>query len=285
VRVGHGLAALAEDAGFDGVWVFDHFKALYADPKGPCLEGWTLLAGLARETSSVRLGTLVTGMTHRIPSVLAAEVVTVDHLSGGRVECAVGAAWNEPEHRELGIPFPSVRDRMDRLEEGVQVLKLLFTQDDVSFEGRQVRLDHATYRPRPVQQPHPPIWIGGSGKPALRRVATMADGWIPQATPLDQLPADIATILRMRDEIRPGDVPEIGYHLVAHVGEPTWDLPKGVMHGSPERIADFANTRLGAIGVSHLQVRLMARDAGEHCEQIARFGAEVGPHLVRTPLV
>ena len=142
-------AKLAEDAGFDGVWVFDHFKALYADPKGPCLEGWTLLAGLARETSRVRLGTLVTGMTHRIPSVLAAEVVTVDHLSGGRVECAVGAAWNEPEHRELGIPFPSLRDRMDRLEEGVQVLKLLFTQDDVSFEGRQVRLDHATYRPRP----------------------------------------------------------------------------------------------------------------------------------------
>ena len=89
-------ARLAEDAGLDGVWVFDHFKALYGDPKGPALEGWTLLAGLARETSRVRLGTLVTGMTHRQPAVLAAEVVTVDHLSGGRVECAIGAAWNEP---------------------------------------------------------------------------------------------------------------------------------------------------------------------------------------------
>ena len=95
----------------------------------------------------------------------------MDHLSGGRVECAVGAAWNEPEHRELGIPFPSVRDRMDRLEEGVQVLKLLFTQDDVTFEGRQVRVEHATYRPRPVQQPHPPIWIGGTG-----RTRTLPDG-------------------------------------------------------------------------------------------------------------
>jgi hypothetical protein len=113
----------------------------------------------------------------------------------------------------------------------------------------------------------------------------MADGWIPQATPLDQLPADLTSILRMRDEVRPDAVPEIGYHLVAHVGEATWDLPKGVMHGSPERIADFANTRLGAIGVSHLQVRLLARDASEQCEQIARFGEEVGPHLVRTPLV
>jgi hypothetical protein len=113
----------------------------------------------------------------------------------------------------------------------------------------------------------------------------MADGWIPQATPLDQLPDDIASILRMRDEVRPGAVPEIGYHLVAHVGEPAWELPKGVMHGSADRIAEFANKRLGAIGVSHLQVRLIARDASEHCEQIARFGAEVGPQLVRTPLV
>jgi hypothetical protein len=113
----------------------------------------------------------------------------------------------------------------------------------------------------------------------------MADGWIPQATPLDQLPDDIATILRERDRVRPGAVPEIGYHLVAHVGEPTFDLPKGVMHGSADRIAEFANKRMGAIGVSHLQVRLLARDAGEQCDQIAAFGAEVGPQLVRTPLV
>ena len=129
-------ARLAEDAGIDGVWVFDHFKALYADPKGPSLEGWTLLAGLARETSRVRLGTLVTGMTYRHPAVLAAEVVTVDHLSGGRVECAIGAAWNEPEHRELGIPFPPTAERMDRLEEGIQILRSLFTEEDVTFEGR-----------------------------------------------------------------------------------------------------------------------------------------------------
>ncbi len=89
----------------------------------------------------MRLGTLVTGMTHRHPSVLAAEVVTVDHLSGGRVECAVGAAWNDAEHRELGIPFPPTAERMERLEEGVQVLRLLFTEDDATFEGRHYRLD------------------------------------------------------------------------------------------------------------------------------------------------
>jgi F420-dependent oxidoreductase-like protein len=171
-------ARFAEDAGLDGVWVFDHFKALYGDPRGPSLEAWTLLAGLARETSRVRLGTLVTGMTHRNPSVLAAEVVTVDHLSGGRVECAIGAAWNEPEHRELGIPFPSTRERMDRLEEGVQVLLALFERDDATFEGREFTLEHATYNPKPIQRPHPPIWIGGAGRTrTLPIVGRYADAW------------------------------------------------------------------------------------------------------------
>jgi F420-dependent oxidoreductase-like protein len=179
---------LAEEADLDGVWVFDHFKALYADPKGPSLEAWTLLAGLARETSRVRLGTLVTGMTHRQPSVLAAEVVTVDHLSGGRVECAIGAAWNEPEHRELGIAFPSTAERMDRLEEGIQVLRLLFTEDDVTFEGTHYHLERATYRPRPVQQPHPPIWVGGEGRrrtlPIVGRYADAWHGWAADAAEL-----------------------------------------------------------------------------------------------------
>ncbi len=169
---------LAEEAGFDGVWVFDHFTALYADPDGPCLEGWTLLAALAAATSRIRLGTLVTGMTHRHPSVLATEVVTVDHVSGGRVECAVGAAWNVEEHRELGIPFPSTRERMERLEEGVQVLRLLMSGERASFDGRHHRLDAALYRPAPVQRPTPPIWIGAAGRRlALPIVGRRADVW------------------------------------------------------------------------------------------------------------
>jgi F420-dependent oxidoreductase-like protein len=184
-------AKLAEDAGLEGVWVFDHLKALYGDPKGPSMEGWTLLAGLARETSRVRLGTLVTGMTYRHPSMLAAEVVTVDHLSNGRVECAVGAAWNEPEHRELGFPFPSLRDRMDRLEEAVQVLRKLFTEDDVTFEGRHYRLENATYNPKPIQRPHPPLWIGGEGRsrtlPIAGRYADAWHGWADNAEELAEI--------------------------------------------------------------------------------------------------
>jgi alkanesulfonate monooxygenase SsuD/methylene tetrahydromethanopterin reductase-like flavin-dependent oxidoreductase (luciferase family) len=135
-----------------------------------------------------------------------------------------------------------------------------------------------------VQQPHPPVWIGGSGKPALRRVAHVGDGWIPQATPLERLGADIDWIRAERDRVRPGAQLEIGYHLVAYVGDASWDVPKGVLRGAPERIVDFANTKLGALGVSHLQVRLMAQSAAEQCDQIAAFGAEVGPHLQRVAL-
>lgn len=168
----------AEDAGFDGAWVFDHFTALYADPDGPCLEGWTLLAALAATTSRIRLGTLVTGVTHRHPSVLASQVVTVDHVSGGRVECAVGAAWNVDEHRELGIDMPPIRERAERLEEAVAVLRALMSGERVSFEGRHYRLDGARYRPRPVQRPNPPIWVGAEGARIMLPVAgRTADVW------------------------------------------------------------------------------------------------------------
>jgi F420-dependent oxidoreductase-like protein len=182
---------LAEDAGFDGAWVFDHFRPLYGDRGGPCLEGWTLLAGLARETSRIRLGTLVTGMTHRHPSVLAAQALTVDHLSGGRLELAVGAAWNGDEHRSLGIEFPPAAERMDRLEEGIEVLKLLLTTDDAELDGRHYSLRAATMHPRPIQVPRPPLWVGGTGRRRLLPIAgAHADvwhGWADSAEELREL--------------------------------------------------------------------------------------------------
>ena len=168
----------AESAGFDGAWVFDHFSPLYGDPNGPCLEGWTLLAGLAAITSRIRLGVLVTGITYRHPSVLATEAITVDHVSNGRLELGVGAAWHQPEHQALGIPFPPVKERAERLEEGVQVIRLLMTKDRASFSGRHYQLGNASYHPRPVQRPHPPIWIGASGEQLmLPIVARQADAW------------------------------------------------------------------------------------------------------------
>jgi F420-dependent oxidoreductase-like protein len=168
----------AESAGFDGAWVFDHFTPLYGAANGPCMEGWTLLAGLAAVTSRIRLGVLVTGITYRHPSILATEAITVDQISNGRLEIGMGAAWHEPEHEQLGVPFPPLKERAERLEEGVQVMRLLMTTDRATFAGRHYRLNKASYHPRPVQRPHPPIWIGAGGEQLmLPIVARQADAW------------------------------------------------------------------------------------------------------------
>jgi len=274
------VAQAADQAGFLYVAVCHHV-AIPPEPAEMMSTQWfdpiATLGYLAAHTSRTRLMTNVFIAAYQPPLATAKAFATLDRLSGGRTIVGIGAGHVEGEFDALGVSFPG---RGALTDDALATIARALTEEWTDPHGT----GRVGQRPRPVQQPHPPIWIGGSGKPALRRVATMADGWIPQATPLDQLPADIASILRMRDDVRPGAVPEIGYHLVAHVGDATWDLPKGVMHGSPDRIADFANKRLGAIGVSHLQVRLLARDASEHCDQIARFGAEVGPQLVRTPL-
>jgi alkanesulfonate monooxygenase SsuD/methylene tetrahydromethanopterin reductase-like flavin-dependent oxidoreductase (luciferase family) len=121
---------------------------------------------------------LVTGITYRHPSVLATEAITVDHISRGRLELGLGAAWHEPEHEELGIPFPPLKERAERLEEGVQVIRLLMTKDRASFSGRYYQLAKASYHPKPVQRPHPPIWIGAGGEQLmLPIVARQADAW------------------------------------------------------------------------------------------------------------
>jgi F420-dependent oxidoreductase-like protein len=191
---------LAEDLGFDGVWLFDHFRALEGDPAGPCLEGWTLLSALAASTERIRLGVMMTGVTFRSPSVLAAQAVTVDHVSGGRLEIGIGAGSFEPEHRELGIEFPGGRERAERLDEAVQVVRSLMTEDDVSFAGRHYRLDHATYHPRPVQRPHPPIWIGAGGdRMTIPIAARLADAW-HCFSPVEELPHKVRVFDRHAGE-------------------------------------------------------------------------------------
>jgi F420-dependent oxidoreductase-like protein len=171
-------ARFAEEAGFEAVWVFDHFKPLYGSPQGPCFEAWSLLAALGAATDRLRLGALVTGVTYRHPSVLAAQTVTVDHISNGRVEFAIGAAWFEQEHRELGIDFPRNSERARRLEEAIEVFRLLTTEDGAIYDGKYYKLDGASYNPKPVQNPHPPIWVGASGEQLmLPIVGRQADVW------------------------------------------------------------------------------------------------------------
>ena len=153
----------AEDLGFHGAWGFDHFEPMYGEGPGETFEGMTTLAALAGLTSRIRLGLLVTGVTYRHPSVLAAQALTVDHASHGRLELALGAAWFHKEHAELGIPFPPTGERFDLLGDALEIVTRLFTGDVVSYEGARVSLQGAQMRPLPVQRPHPPIWIGGTG--------------------------------------------------------------------------------------------------------------------------
>ncbi len=129
----------ADETGWDSAWTFDHFFSLYDGDAGPCFEGWTLLAGLAVMTSRLQLGLMVTSITHREPSVLAKEAVTVDHLSGGRVILGVGAGWQEREHKAYGIPFPPPGERVDRFGEAMEVYRRLETQDRTSFDGSTTR--------------------------------------------------------------------------------------------------------------------------------------------------
>ncbi|MGH9249429.1 MAG: TIGR03560 family F420-dependent LLM class oxidoreductase, partial [Acidimicrobiales bacterium] len=151
---------------------------LGGDPTGDIFEAWTLLAAMAEATSRTRVGCMVTGNTYRHPGVLAKAAVTVDHLSGGRLEFGIGASWAENEHTMFDLEFGTVGERMDRLEEACQIIRSLWTQPRTTFTGRHYRIVDAIAEPKPVQQPYPPIWIGGSGrKRTLRIVAQYADVW------------------------------------------------------------------------------------------------------------
>ncbi len=171
-------AVWADGTGFDGIWGFDHFQPMYGDGPGECFEGYTTLAALAALTKNVRLGLLVTGVTYRHPSLLASEAITIDHVSHGRLELSLGAAWFDKEHRELGFPFPSTSERIEMLDEALTMIDGLLTNADVSFTGKHFELHGATLQPSPVQQPRPPIWIGASGeRKMLPLVAKHADVW------------------------------------------------------------------------------------------------------------
>ena len=172
------LAVAGEQAGFDSVWVMDHFWQLppLGGPTQPMLEGYTLLGGLAARTRRVKLGTLVTGVTYRNPALLAKMVTTLDIVSSGRAMLGLGAAWYEEEHDAFGFDFPPAGERLDRLEEALQICRAMFTEEAPSFAGKHSRIEKALNIPRPVQPNGPRIMVGGSGeKRTLRLVAQYAD--------------------------------------------------------------------------------------------------------------
>jgi F420-dependent oxidoreductase-like protein len=183
------LARSAESAGFELVTVMDHFYQIagIGPEEEPMLEGYTTLGALARETSTVRLATMVTGVTYRNPALVAKMVTTLDVLSRGRAICGIGAAWNESEHIGYGFEFPPIRERMDRLEDALNIIKRMFTEERPSYAGTYYRIERALNVPRPLQPGGPKILVGGGGeKRTLRLVARYADmsHWFG-ATPAD----------------------------------------------------------------------------------------------------
>jgi F420-dependent oxidoreductase-like protein len=172
---------IADAAGFDHLWAFDHLAAIgQGGPDRPVFEGWSLLAAMAAATSRVRIGLMVTGNTYRHPGVLAKAATTIDHLSGGRLEFGIGAGWAEIEHRMLGID--GLEQRVGRFSESLRVIRALWTEERASFDGRYYRLAGAIHNPKPVQKPHPPIWIGAGGEQTLRLTARHADVWNPSGS-------------------------------------------------------------------------------------------------------
>lgn len=172
------LAQAAEAGGFESVWVMDHLYQL--PPLGgrdkPMLECYTLLGALGARTERVRLGALVGGVTYRNPALVAKQVTTLDVITKGRANLGIGAAWYDVEHEGLGFDFPPARERLDRLEEAVQIIRAMLREEAPSFEGRYYRIKEARNLPRPITPGGPPIMVGGGGeKRTLRTVARYAD--------------------------------------------------------------------------------------------------------------
>jgi len=168
----------ADGWGYDSLWNFDHFYPIFTDPNGPCFEGWTTLAALAQATKRARIGTLVNGNTYRNPCLTAKMAATLDHVSGGRFNLGIGAGWFELEHRTFGIDFKTIPGRLAALDEACRIIKSMFADERTTFAGKHYTVTDALGMPKPVQRPHPPIMIGGTGqKVLLRIVAEHADMW------------------------------------------------------------------------------------------------------------
>ncbi len=248
--------------GYDTAWVFDHFLPIFSDPTGTCLEAWTALSALAMATKRVRLGVMVTGNTYRWPAVLAKMATTVDIVSGGRLILGIGAGWFEQEHREYGITFHTVGGRLRRLDESVQMIKQLWTEERASFKGRYYELREANFKPKPIQQPHPPILIGATGENmALGIVAKHAQIWNSFGTP-DVFRHKIA---RLTDHCE-------------RIGRDPASIEKSVLLTGGFAI-DEARRQVDeyvAAGVTHLIFSLNPSNA-EHRTFVGRFAREILP--------
>ncbi len=248
----------ADEAGFDHCWCMDHFATLGPRDDGDIFEAWTLLAGMAVATSRTRLGCAVTGNTYRHPAVLAKAAVTVDHLSGGRLEFGIGAGWAENEHTMLSLPFGTKGDRADRLEEACEIIRSLWTRERTTFAGKHYQLTGAIAEPKPVQRPHPPIWIGGSGRQLTLRIAARhASVW----NAAGGSPEEVAELSAVLDE------------RCAEIGRDPAEIRRSIqvrVPGAPGEAVHLAEA-YAAVGITEILLMLGGADPVAQAEQMAEL--------------
>jgi F420-dependent oxidoreductase-like protein len=285
---------LIDELAYDTAWTFDHFFPIMSDPTGPCFEGWMLLAALAAEAPSVKVGVLVSGNTYRHPAVLAKMGATLDHTSGGRLIMGLGAAWFEMEHAAYGIPFHTTAERIRRCDEAAEIIDRLWTEQQVTFDGRYYRIKDGYAEPKPVQKPRPPLMMGGSGeKLMLRVVARHADQWNTFGSPalfrhkLNVLGEHCASVGRNLDEI---EVSWAGFMLVTDskeereaavgrmaeaFGQPPENVEPGLLVGPSSEIRDRVHALIEA-GVTHF---ISIANAPFNHDSLRRFAEEVIPEF------
>src|SRR5688572_20236047 len=285
------LITKAENSGIDSFWVMDHFHQIQfvGRPEEPMLEGWTVISMLAAITTKIKLGTLVTGVIYRYPSVLAKIAATLDVLSKGRLFMGIGAGWNEQESLAYGISFPSNQERMLRLEEAIQVIRKMWTEEPyASFNGKYYQIRNAYCNPKPIQKPSPPILVGGSGeRKTLKIVAKYADACNLFGSPetvrkkLDVLKDHCKSVGRDYDSILKtklgaiiiDDNKEMAKNRVqqALMGIPEEQIKEFVIYGTPEDVSRQIEI-LEQAGIQYLIVDL---EPDRELEAIDTFASKI----------
>jgi len=288
----------AEKLGYDLVTIGDHLFLDEQSEERNCMEAWTLASALAAVTSKIRIGTLVTCNSFRHPGILAKIAATVDIISNGRTLLGIGAGWKKLEYDAYGIPFPSVSERMDQLEEAVQIIKLLWTKPKATFTGKHYKIKDALCAPKPVQKPHPPILVGGHGKKRTLRIvaehANMCNITFQVGPELDELLEALQRHCKtVRRDYNSIDKSFFAYcyiteneqktesHLIEiskrsgrTVSELKADMP-GIWIGTPETVRDRCQYLISK-GFTSFQIRFLF---DKECEMSELFARQVIPKL------
>jgi F420-dependent oxidoreductase-like protein len=296
------VAKTIESAGYESVWVYDHFHTVPIPTQEATYEAWTLMAALAAATDTVRLGQMCTCNGYRPPAYLAKVAASIDAISGGRLEMGIGAGWYEHEYRGYGYPFPKPSVRIGELREAVEIMQLMWTEDEVSFDGKHYKLDGAICQPKPLQQPHIPFWIAGGGEKLTLNVAARyasytnfadsIEGFVHKSEILrghcDDVGRDFDAIVRTTNfnvicEETEADVEDRIGSIKGHYSRfVTADRLEGIermlrkMAGTPEQLAEQI-ARWSEVGMGYAIVYF--QEAAYDTSGLERFAREVIPAL------